>query len=117
MAAGQPLVEWIDCGVLLVDAPVSNIELPLSRQGTTTEVILEGEKQVREATVTLIRGSAATLDRTELAAVTNNRTASDGQVLLSIDLSDLPGCPVARKASVEFPESSLLDMVRSRLRL
>lgn len=55
--------------------------------------------------------------RADLAAVTTDRTASDGQALVSIDLSDLPGCPVGRKASVEFPESSLLDMLRSRLRL
>ena len=50
----------------------------------------------------LDRGSASTLDRTELAAVTRDRTAGDGQVLVSIDLSDLPGCPVGRKASLEF---------------
>jgi multidrug resistance efflux pump len=117
VAAGQPLLEWIDCRVLFVDVPVSDMELALLQQGTMAEVILEGEKQVRKGIVILVRGSASTLDRADLVAVTNDRTGSDGQVLLSIDLSDLPGCPVSRKASVEFPESSLLGMLRSRLRL
>jgi CRP-like cAMP-binding protein/multidrug resistance efflux pump len=117
VAAGQPLLAWIDCRVLLVDVPVSDMELALLQQGTMAEVILEGEKQVRKGIVMLVRGSASTLDRADLVAVTNDRTGSDGQVLLSIDLSDLPGCPVGRKASVEFPESSLLGILRSRLRL
>ena len=59
VAAGDAIIEWIDCAELLVDVPVSDAELPLILRGMAAEIILEGESQKRTATVLLTRGSAA----------------------------------------------------------
>ena len=119
LAAGDPVIDWIDCSNLMVDVPVSDAELPLISAGTRAEVVLEGESQVRDATVLLTRGSSATLDRTDLAAIAKGRTHGVAQVLLTLDpdSSSFAECPVGWAAYVDFPDIGLLDVLGARLRL
>ncbi len=119
LSAGDTIIDWIDCSNLMLDVPVSDAELPLISAGTRAEVVLEGESQVREATVLLTRGSSATLDRTDLAAIAKGRTHGVAQVLLTLDPdgSGFAGCPVGWAAYVDFPDIGLLDILRARLRL
>jgi multidrug resistance efflux pump len=42
---GSPIAEWLDCSVMLVDMPASDIEVALVRPGMAAEVVLEGEDQ------------------------------------------------------------------------
>jgi multidrug resistance efflux pump len=119
LSAGDRVIEWLDCTALLVDVPVSDAELPLIKRGMPAEVVLEGEPTVREATVHLTRGSTATLDRTDLAAIAKGRTEGVAQVLLTLDAdpTEFDRCPVGRAAYVEFPAVGLIDVLRARLRL
>jgi multidrug efflux pump subunit AcrA (membrane-fusion protein) len=119
VSAGDKIMEWIDCLELLIDVPVSDAELPLILRGMRAEVILEGEKLTRKATVYRSRGSSATLDSSDLAAISKGRTAGVAQVLLKLDRlpDNSSDCPVGRAAYVEFPEVGLIDVVRVRLRL
>jgi len=57
--AGQPVIEWIDCSVLLVDVPVPDADIALIDNGDQAEVVLEGEPFTRTATVLLTRVSDA----------------------------------------------------------
>jgi hypothetical protein len=117
--AGDPVAEWLDCSVLMVDVPVADAEVPLIRPGMPAEVVLEGEPVTRTASVLLTRGSASTLGRDDLAALAKGRREGVAQVLL--ELPHQPGefqdCPVGRAAYVDFPDIGLIDVVRARLRL
>lgn len=119
VSAGDRIIEWIDCAWLMVDVPVSDAELPLIERGTPAEVVLEGEAGVRGATVLLTRGSSATLDGADLAAVAKGRTPGVAQVLLKLDAdrSEFDECPVGWAAFVEFPNVGIIDVLRARLRL
>ena len=119
VAAGDSLARWVDCRILLVDVPVSDAELPLIRPGMTANVILEGERDRREASVLMTRGSAATLDQLNLAAVAKGRRDGTAQVIVELGEADGPdsGCLVGRAAYVGFPEVGLIDVIRARLRL
>jgi hypothetical protein len=46
---GSPIAEWLDCSVMLVDVPASDIEAALVRPGMEAEVVLEGEDRPRQA--------------------------------------------------------------------
>jgi len=119
VSPGDRIIEWIDCTELMVDVPVSDAELPLILLGTRADVALEGESDVRQATVLMTRGSSATLGRADLVAIAKGRTTGVAQVLLSLDaqLSEFDHCPVGRAAYVEFPGVGLIDILRARLRL
>lgn len=119
VAAGDIIAKWVDCSMLLVDVPVSDAELPLIRQKMQASVILEGERNARSATVLLARGSTATLDRHNLAALSKGRQAGVAQVILQLDATEFPDgeCPVGRAAYATFPEIGLIDVIRARLRL
>jgi hypothetical protein len=119
VAAGDGIIEWIDCSSLLVDVPVSDAEVPLIAPGTQAEVVLEGEPVTRTGTVFLTRGSSAVLGRNDLAAVAKGRTAGVAQVVLRLeaDRSDFDRCPVGQAAYVNFPGIGLIDVLRARLRL
>lgn len=119
VSAGQPVIEWIDCGILLVDVPVADAEIPLISKGDIAEVIMEGESETRKAAVLLTRGSAATIGRNDLAATAKGRTGGVAQVLLELDVSesDRARCPVGQSAYVRFPGIGLVDILRARLRL
>ena len=66
---GTPVAEWIDCDVILVDVPASDVEVGLLRKGMPADVVLEGETQVRKGSVLLTRGAASILGRADLAAL------------------------------------------------
>lgn len=117
--AGAPVVTWIDPGVLLVDVPLSDVEAGLLRPGARAEVVFEGERRMRIGTVILTRGSAATLDTRELAAVAKGRRAGVGQALVQLEPSDEDRAhsPVGRAAYVDFPDVGVFSIIRARLRL
>ena len=116
---GSPIAEWLDCSVMLVDVPASDIEVALLRPGMEAEVVLEGEDQPRKATILLTRGSAGTLGLDDLAALAKGRSAGRGQVLLRLEPTpeDIATCPIGLSAFVEFPQVDVIDMLRARLRL
>jgi multidrug efflux pump subunit AcrA (membrane-fusion protein) len=116
---GSPIAEWLDCSVMLVDVPASDIEVALVRPGMEAEVVLEGEQQPRQATILLTRGSAGTLGLDALAALAKGRSAGRGQVLLRLEPTpeDITACPIGLSAFVEFPQVDIIDMLRARLRL
>ena len=116
---GSPVAEWLDCSVMLIDVPVSDIEVALLRPGLSATVVLEGEREAREATIQLTRGSAGMLGPKDLAAVAPGRSIGEGQVLLRLlpTPEDIAKCRVGLSAFVEFPQVDSIDMLRSRLRL
>jgi len=116
--AGSAVSAWIDCRAELVDAPVSDVQLSLLRPGAAATVVLEGERRARTGKVLLMRGAAATLGRSDLAAVAKGRHEGVGQVLIALDATpaDADACPVGRAAFVHFPGVTVLDIVRARLR-
>jgi hypothetical protein len=117
--AGNPVAEWLDCSILLVDVPVADAEVPLIKPGMQAEVVLEGEPLSRTASVLLTRGSASTLGRDDLAALAKGRREGVAQVLLELphEPADFQDCPVGRAAYVDFPQIGLIDVIRARLRL
>ena len=56
VGVGTPVAEWIDCDAILVDVPVSDVEVGLLSKGMFADVVLEGETQVRKGSVLLTRG-------------------------------------------------------------
>ncbi|MEM6848583.1 MAG: HlyD family efflux transporter periplasmic adaptor subunit [Pseudomonadota bacterium] len=120
VTAGQRLVEWIDCDELFVDVPISDATMSLINVGTPADIILEGETAWRSGNVLLVRGSAATIGATELAATAKGREEGIAQALVTLDpegFSHAASCPVGRSAYVRFPTVGLLDVIRARLRL
>lgn len=119
MQPGTPVISWIDCSIMLVDVPVSDVELALLSRGAPADVVIEGEREVRRGSVLFERGAAATMGATDLAAVAKGRTPGVGQVLVKIDPlpADIETCPIGRAAYVDFPGIGVLDIVRARLRL
>lgn len=115
---GTPAATWVDCRVLLVDTPVSDVELSLLRPGLPADVVLEGERRARRGSVLLIRGAAATLGVRDLAALAKGRRSGLGQALVTLDATpaDVEACPIGRAAFVHFPDVTVLDIVRARLR-
>jgi multidrug resistance efflux pump len=117
--AGQAVAEWLDCGLLLVDVPVSDVEAALLRIGDPASVLLEGETTERAARIIRLRGAASTLDRNDLIALAKGRGEGDAQALLQLDSAGaaFDSCPVGRAAFVDFPNLGLLDVILARLRL
>ena len=116
---GASVATWVDCRVMMVDAPVSDVELALLSKGAKADVVLEGERQTRHGTVLLTRGAAGTIGNADLAALAKGRHPGVGQVLIKLDPSpvDIENCPISRAAYVDFPGIGLIDVVRARLRL
>jgi hypothetical protein len=116
---GTPVVSWIDCSIMLIDVPVSDVELALLRKGSAANVVMEGERKLRKGTVFLTRGAAATMGADDLAALAKGRTPGIGQVLVKLEPSsaDIEACPIGTAAYVDFPEIGVLDILRARLRL
>ena len=116
---GSPVASWIDCSVLMVDAPISDVELSLLPKGAKADVVFEGETKMRRGTVILTRGAAATVGRADLAAIAKGREAGVGQALIKLDASpaDIAACPIGQAAYVDFPDIGVIDVLRARLRL
>jgi hypothetical protein len=116
--AGAPVATWVDCRVIMVDAPVSDVELALLRKGAQAVVVLEGETRVRHGVILITRGAAATIGQADLAALAKGRHPGVGQVLIKLDPlpADIDACPIGHAAYVDFPGIGVLDMLRARLR-
>jgi biotin carboxyl carrier protein len=116
---GDPVAEWLDCSVLMIDVPVADAEVPLIKPGMEADVVLEGESLVRKGRVLMTRGSAFTLGPSDLAAVAKGRRNGVAQVLLEFSQAEtkFDVCPVGQAAHVDFPDIGLIEIVRARLRL
>jgi multidrug resistance efflux pump len=116
---GAPVASWVDCGLMMVDAPVSDVELAVLPEGAQADFVLEGENRVRHGTVLVTRGAAATIGKADLAALAKGRYQGVGQALIKLESSpgDIKACPIGHAAHVDFPGVSLLDVLRARLRL
>ena len=117
--AGQKIIEWVDCDLLLVDVPVSDAEVALLEPGMEAKVVFEGESHSRTGQVLLTRGSSAVIGRESLAAVAKGRGTGKAQVLVDLDVDTATDktCPVGRAAFVEFPGVGMLNVILARLRL
>ena len=115
---GAQIASWVDCSIMLVDVPISDVEIALLPRGARAEVLLEGERRVREGTLILTRGAAATIGQHDLAALAKGRRPGLGQALVRLEPTpaDLESCPIGHAAHVDFPGVSTLDIVRARLR-
>jgi hypothetical protein len=58
---GTLVASWINCGIMLVDVPMPDVELALLRTGAVANVVIERERQLRHGVVLLTRGAAATI--------------------------------------------------------
>ena len=116
---GSPIASWIDCRRMLVDVPVSDVELALLHKGAEADVVLEGERRSRRGVVVLTRGAAATIGADDLAALAKGRVRGVGQVLVGLEPSaeDVEACPIGAAAHVDFPSVGLIDILIARLRL
>ena len=116
--AGAPIASWIDCSIMLVDVPVSDVELALLQTYAPARVVIEGDRQARDGKVYLTRGAAATVGADDLAALAKGRGPGTGQVLVEIDPSpaDIEACPIGAAAYVDFPEIGIFEVLRARLR-
>jgi multidrug resistance efflux pump len=117
--AGTPVASWIDCKILLVDVPVSDIEVALLKIGARADVVLEGEKATHHGTVLLLRGSASTLGADDLAAIAKGRHPGIAQVIVALpqDEVEMAACPIGHAAHVDFPEMGVIQVIQARLRL
>jgi hypothetical protein len=115
---GTPVAEWLDCAVVLVDVPVSDVEVGLLRKGMSADVVLEGETEVRKGTILMTRGAASILGRADLAAIAKGHGEGRGQVILSLEPTpeDAQDCPIGVAAWVDFPDIDVIDELRARLR-
>jgi multidrug resistance efflux pump len=117
--AGSPVATWIDCSSMLVDVPVSDVELALLRTDAPAHIVIEGDRKVRDGKVYLTRGAAATIGADDLAALAKGQHPGIGQVLVQFQPSaaDIWECPIGAAAYVDFPNIGILDILRARLRL
>jgi multidrug resistance efflux pump len=117
--AGTPVASWIDCRILLVDVPVSDIEVALLNIGARAEVVLEGERTTHHGTVLLLRGSASTLGADDLAAIAKGRHPGIAQAIVGLpkDPAEVAACPIGHAAHVDFPDMGLIQVIMARLRL
>jgi hypothetical protein len=117
--AGAPIATWVDCSLLLVDVPISDLEASLLAPGALAELAIEGETGTRTGRVLFTRGAAATLAHDDLAAVAKGRTPGTGQAIVEIEpvAADARNCPIGRAVFVNFPGVGVIDMIAARLRL
>src|SRR5437773_9801312 len=77
----MPVATWLDCKLLLVDVPASDVEIALLEIGSPAEIVLEGERRSRHRNVILLRRSAATIGPHDLAAIADGRRPGIGRAL------------------------------------
>lgn len=116
---GSEIATWVDCRVMLVDVPVSDVEAALLRKGSIANVVLEGERALRVGRVLLTRGSAGTLGSHDLAAIAKGRGPGVAQVLVTLEptAADVEACAIGHAAYVDFPDVGVFDLILARLRL
>ena len=44
-ATRSPIASWVDCKVMLIDAPISDVEAALLKKGSLAHVVLEGDER------------------------------------------------------------------------
>jgi multidrug resistance efflux pump len=117
--AGTPVAVWIDCRTLLVDVPVSDIEVALLIVGPRADVVRGGARAPHHGTVLMLRGSASTLGPDDLAAIAKGRHPGIGQAIVALppDSAESAACPIGHAAHVDFPEIGLIQVILARLRL
>ena len=102
---------------MLVDVPVSDVELALLETDAPARVVIEGDRKVppRQGLSHPRRGSDG---HDDLAALAKGRHPGVGQVLVKLEPSaaDIEACPIGAAAYVDFPEIGVLDVLRARLR-
>ncbi|TAJ85220.1 cyclic nucleotide-binding domain-containing protein [Reyranella sp.] len=109
---GEKLFSWIDCNTLLVDVPVTETLAALLYEGMRANVSLEGDPQVRKATVLFTRGASSRLGGSDLASVSRGHKLGTAQVLVVlVDSRNISGCPIGRRAYVGFPDVRLLQYI------
>jgi multidrug resistance efflux pump len=115
---GSPVASWVDCSVLLVDVPLSDVETSLLHVGSAAEVVFEGERKLRRGVVLLTRGSAGILGAHDLAALAKGRRPGIGQAIvkLAADSDDIRACPIGHAAYADFPGIGAFQILRARLR-
>lgn len=115
---GSQVAAWVDCSVLLVDVPLSDVETSLLHVGSIAEVVFEGEKKLRRGEVLLTRGSAGILGPHDLAALAKGRRPGIGQALVKLeaDADDIRSCPIGHAAYADFPDVGAFHVLRARLR-
>lgn len=111
---GDPLFSWIDCHKLLVDVPVTETLAALLQEGMRAAVLLDGDAASRPARVMLARGAASRLGHSDLASVSRGHKRATAQVVVAfVDPASVPGCPIGRRASVRFPDISVVQYLRA----
>jgi multidrug resistance efflux pump len=98
--AGTPIGSWVDCHILLIDVPVSDVEVALLHKGSEADVVIEGERRPTHGTVILLRGSASTLGSADLAALAKGRRPNIGQAIVRLDptAEEIATCPIGHSA-------------------
>lgn len=116
---GAAVLEWVQCDNLLVDVPVSNLDLPFLKIGDAAEVSIDGVSNSISGIIEDIRGSAGRLGVQDLAAVSEAGASTSGQVLVQLlDRSFAPEtCPIGQPAYVDFPSVGPIDRLRAFFRL
>lgn len=115
---GSPIIEWVDCGSLLVDVPASNVLAGLLGEGMPAQILIEGESKIQEGAVLFTRGPGAKLTDRELAAGASGHDENTAQVIVEFLHDDeRKTCPVGRAASVTFPEVGLFTLVKALFRM
>ena len=86
--AGAPVATWVDCGFMLVDVPVSDVELALLRYRCAGEDRHRGRPQgSRRQGLSHPRGARRRLGADDLAALAKGRHPGVGQVLVKFEPS------------------------------
>ncbi|MES2693579.1 MAG: HlyD family efflux transporter periplasmic adaptor subunit [Verrucomicrobiota bacterium] len=116
---GTQILSWVDPKTLLVDVPISDAEASLLHPGDRAFVVVEGETRTRKARVLLVRGSSGTLGTDDLVAIAKGRRPGIAQAILTVEMlpGDLEHPPISIMAFVDFPDVSILSIIRTRLRL
>ncbi|MEM1353215.1 MAG: hypothetical protein AAGF27_12785, partial [Pseudomonadota bacterium] len=116
---GDLLFEWIDCGDLLVDVPVSDLGVELFAEGMGAEVVLGGYATPLEGRILEVRGAGNRLGRDDLAAVAGDPGSAHAQVLVALQapLGQGDECPVGQSAFVTFNDVTMLDRLAAYFRL
>lgn len=111
---GEKLFSWIDCGVVLVDVPVTETLAALLQAGMRATVLLEGDPEPYQATVLQTRGASSRIGRRELASVSRGHKSWTAQAVVAIkDGASVPGCPIGRRAFVSFPDIRLVQYIKA----
>ena len=108
---GDRLFSWIDCRVLLVDVPVTEMLAALLREGMRATVLLDAADSIsHEATVLQTRGASSRIGRSELAGTSPGHKNWTAQALVSIKAGDASlQCPSVGVRS-SFPDIRLAEV-------